>query len=76
MSGIFFVPTLFGRIQPTVGGAILRQEGVDCIRKVAELTRGSKPVSEISLWPPLQFLLPDSYLESLPWLLLRINYNL
>jgi hypothetical protein len=45
--------------RPLVGGAISGLVVLGSIRKQAEQARGSKPVSNILLWPLDQFLLPD-----------------
>jgi hypothetical protein len=44
---------------PIVGGAISGLVVLGSIRKQAEQTRGSKPVSSIPLWLLHQLLLPD-----------------
>lgn len=41
------------RAQPTVGGAVPRQVGLSCVRKVAEPARRSQPASRVpSRFPP------------------------
>jgi hypothetical protein len=44
---------------PLVGGTIPRLVALGSIRKQAEQTRGSKPVSNIPPWSLHQLLLPD-----------------
>ena len=45
--------------RPLVGGTISGLVVLGPIREQAEQTRGSKPVSNIPLWPLHQLLLPD-----------------
>jgi hypothetical protein len=63
-----------GRVLPIVGGAITGLLVLDSMREQAEWARGSKPVSNIFLWPLHQLLLPV-LCEFQSWLPLVMNSN-
>jgi len=55
-----------------MSSAMLKQVGLDCIRKLPE----RKPVSNINPWTLIQVLPLGSRIELLSWLLLMVNFNL
>lgn len=73
---VFLIANWCKRAQPTMDGTIPRQVDLSCRRKVTTQARRSKPVSNIPPWSLSQLLLPDSWLEFLPWLPLLTDCNL
>lgn len=64
----------FERAQPTLSGAVpAKGTWVLWENRLGKLER-SKPGSSNHPWPLLQFLPPDSCLESLPWLLWMVDW--
>lgn len=67
--GSFLIRDWYGRVQFT-------ESGFSPGWTVLDYTKKESWASNASSWPLLQFLLPDSYLDFLPWLLYMKDYKL